>query len=148
MNIQTEKMKTQRKPIKEHSVWGTYCGIILKLIMLLLAIFAVANSYIYLNQQIQMIERDNTLVNRKIENIDREIKNLQNRYEFASSRTMIDRQIAKFGLKLREPEYSQIKKISLAEPQQQIDDAVVSAFETNSGINRKIADTENSSGRH
>ena len=113
MNIQTSKMKMQKKQIKEHSDWSIYCRIILKLIMVLLAVFAVANSYIYLNQQIQNIERDNTKITRKIENIDREIKSLQNSYESASSRSMIDRQIARFNLKLREADHSQIKKISL-----------------------------------
>ena len=101
----------QKKQIKEHADWSIYCRIILKLIMVLLAVFAVANSYIYLNQQIQNIERDN--ITRKIENIDREIKSLQNSYESASSRSMIDRQIARFNLKLREADHSQIKKISL-----------------------------------
>ena len=113
MNIQTTQMKMQKKQIKEHSDWSIYCRIILKLIMFLLAVFAVANSYIYLNQQIQNIERDNTKITRKIENIDREIKSLQNSYENASSRSMIDRQIARFNLKLREADHSQIKKISL-----------------------------------
>ena len=115
MNIQTAKSKNQRKQIKEHSDWSFYCGMILKLILLLLAVFAVANAYIYLNQQIQNIERDNVAVSRKIENIEREIKYLQNRYEYASSRSMIDRQIARFNLKLREPSHSQIKIISLNE---------------------------------
>lgn len=116
MNIQTAKSKNQRKQIKEHSDWSFYCGMILKLILLLLALFAVANAYIYLNQQIQNIERDNVAVQRKIENIEREIKYLQNRYEYASSRSMIDRQIARFNLQLREPAHSQIKIISLNEP--------------------------------
>ena len=115
MNIQTAKSKNHRKQIKEHSDWSFYCGMILKLILLLLAVFAVANAYIYLNQQIQNIERDNVAVSRKIENIEREIKYLQNRYEYASSRSMIDRQIARFNLKLREPSHSQIKIISLNE---------------------------------
>lgn len=113
MNIQTTKLKNQRKQIKEHSDWSFYCGMILKLILFLLALFAVANCYIYLNQQIQHIERDNVAVTRRIENIEREIKHLQNRYEYASSRRMIDRQIARFNLKLREPDHSQIKFISL-----------------------------------
>ncbi len=116
MNIQTAKSKNLRKPIKERSDWGFYCGIILKLIVFLLIIFVVANAYIYLNQQIQIIERDNAAVNRKIENIDRELKYLHNRYENASSRHMIDRQIARFNLKLREPDHSQIKFISLNSP--------------------------------
>ena len=116
MNIQTSKSKNMRKPIKEHSDWGFYCGMILKLIVLFLAVFVVANAYIYLNQQIQNIERDNAVVNRKIEHIDRELKYLQNRYENASSRHMIDRQIARFNLKLREPDHSQIKFISLNAP--------------------------------
>lgn len=113
MNIQTTKLKNQRKQIKEHSDWSFYCGMILKVILFLLVLFAVANCYIYLNQQIQHIERDNVAVTRRIENIKREIKHLQNRYEYASSRRMIDRQIARFNLKLREPDHSQIKFISL-----------------------------------
>ena len=113
MNIQTKQMNFQKKQIKEHSDWGFYCRLIIKLILLLLAVFAVANSYIYLNQQIQTIERDNASVSRKIENIDRELKSLQNRYESASSRTMIDKQIAKFNLQLREPDHTQIKIITL-----------------------------------
>ncbi|MBR2508600.1 MAG: hypothetical protein IKB71_02525 [Lentisphaeria bacterium] len=146
MNIQTEKMKNQRKPIKEHSVWRIYCGVILKLIMLLLAIFAVANSYIYLNQQIQMIERDNTAVTRKIEDIDRELKNLQNRYEAASSRTMIDRQITRFNLKLREPDYSQIKRISLADPYKQYAPEQADKNSSQKDDSRQIADIDRPSG--
>lgn len=148
MNIQTEKMKTQRKPIKEHSVWGVYCGIILKLILLLLALFAVANSYIYLNQQIQMIERDNTNVTRKIENINRELKNLQNRYEAASSRTMIDRQIARFNLKLREPDYSQIKKISLTDPNKNFAHDYQDTVKSADNSSRRTADADNSAIHH
>lgn len=116
MNIQTTKLKNQRKQIKEHSDWSLYCGMILKIILFLLVCFAVANAYTYLNQQIHHIERDNAVVTRKIENIEREIKYLQNRYEHASSRSMIDLQIARFNLKLREPDYSQIKFISLSDP--------------------------------
>ena len=142
MNIQTEKMKSQRRPIKEHSVWRVYCGVILKLIMLLLAVFAVANSYTYLNQQIQTIERDNASVTRKIENIDRELKNLKNRYEAASSRAMIDRQIERFNLKLREPDYSQIKKISLSDPYKQYNSGFENADNLQNKNKRRIADTD------
>ena len=113
MNIQTTQMKMQKKPIKENSVWAVYCKVIIRLILLLLAVFAVANSYIYLNQQIQNIERENTKLARKIENIEREIKSLQNNYEAASSRSMIDQQIARFKLQLREANHAQIQKISL-----------------------------------
>ena len=113
MNIQTTQLKNHRKPIKEHSDWGIYCRVILKLILVIVFVFVIANSYIYLNQQIQMIERDNAAVERKIENIDREIKKLANDYETASSFQAVSRQIARFNLKLREPEYSQIYHISL-----------------------------------
>ena len=145
MNIQTAQMKTRKKQTKEHSDWSIYCGIILKLIVLLLLFFAVANAYIYLNQQIQFIERDNASVNRKIEIIEREIKNSQNRYEHASSRRLIDRQIAKFNLKLREPDHSQIKFISINNPDKSARKAVdkKSAYHDNhSVLDRKMADID------
>lgn len=141
MNIQTAKMKNQKKTIKEHSLWGVYCGIILKLIVLLLIFFVVANSYIYLNQQIQTIERDNVRVTQKIENINRELKDLQNRYEHASSRAMIDRQIAKFNLKLREPEYAQTRKISIYDQHAPQDEFTVKDGRAAAGAGRKVADS-------
>ena len=151
MNIQTTQLKNQKKPIKDHSDWRIYCRVILTLILILVVIFTVANSYIYLNQQIQMIERDNVIVGRKIENIDREIKKLNNDYETASSYQAISRQIVRFNLKLREPEYSQIHHISLydnAPANRKIADRSNNKNYNTGENSRRIADTEQSRSRH
>ena len=151
MNIQTTQLKNQRKPIKEHSDWGIYCGVILKLIFVIVFVFVIANSYIYLNQQIQMIERDNAATERKIENIDREIKKLANDYETASSFQAISRQVARFNLKLREPEYSQIYHISLNDTPpagEKIADRGNDSTVAGRSNSRRIADAEQSRKRH
>ena len=113
MNIQTTQLKSQKKQINEHSDWSIYFGMILKLTVLVILVFVIANFHIYLNQQIQTIEHENTKITRQIEDIDREIKYLQNKYEEASSWPEIRRQIVKFNLKLRPPEHSQIYYITL-----------------------------------
>lgn len=143
MNIQTPRSKKQRKTVQKDSAWRGFCSAILKLITVLLIIFAVANSYIYLNQEIQRIERDNASVSKKMEIIDREIKSLKNDYESASSYQVISAQIKKFGLNLREPHHSQTHYITLnTAPLTDTEIANLKNAPVNNNANVKIAEKE------
>ena len=115
MNIQARNL--QKKTRAKHAAGGSLgmkIWVVFNIIVMLGAIFLVANYRISLNQDIAGLERETSRYERKVHQLEREIETLRIKREKLCSWDHVRVRIAKLGLSLRMPEPYQVQRLAVA----------------------------------
>ncbi|MFA7232022.1 MAG: hypothetical protein WC071_12190 [Victivallaceae bacterium] len=115
MNIQVRNLnsrKTRSRNTSKGSL-GVKIWVVFNIIIMLGAIFLIANYRISLNQGISNIERETIMVKSRMHELDREVEALRIKREKLASWQHIRTRIADLRLNLRMPEPYQVQQLVL-----------------------------------
>ncbi len=116
MNIQSGNFRRPAGRVKKNFNFAEKLVSAVKLVLLFLAVGAIVNGYIYLNQRISESVRATRLSVREAELADREIESLSLENERLKRWPHIKAQITRLKLDLRFPEPRQVRHLAIIPP--------------------------------
>ena len=121
MNVQPGRKQTNRhtaSAARKDPKFTTQLCRLLVVLFFLGTIFSVLSIHIYMNQRIAETGREIKLIKQQIIAVNIEVSNLKVEYEQSCSYEYIRKQMARFNLKLEDPEPGQVSRMALLSPGQ------------------------------